>query len=72
MGCDSTFPRQPLESPASPVLAGHKLCTSNSDRNRRDNSPATAGEIGGTGQPRGKIVCIDQRVTIEGMALPVR
>lgn len=62
----------PLESPASPVLAGHKLCTSNSDGNRRDNSPATAGETGGTGQPRGKIVCIDQRVTIEGMGLPVR
>jgi hypothetical protein len=62
----------PLESPTSPVLAGHKVCTANSDGNRRDNSPATAGEIGGTGQPRGKIVCIDQRVTIEGASLPVR
>lgn len=62
----------PLETPASPALAGHKLCTSNSDGNRRDNFPSTAGDIGGTGQPRGKIVCIDQRVTIEGMPLPIR
>jgi sugar lactone lactonase YvrE len=62
----------PLESPASPVLAGHKLCTSNSDGNRRDNSPAGAGEIGGSTQPKGKIACIDQRVTIPGVSLPVR
>ena len=62
----------PLESPASPVLAGHKFCTSNSDGNRRDNSPSTAGEIGGTGQPRGKISCINERVFIPGMTLPVR
>ena len=62
----------PLESPASPVLAGHKLCTSNSDGNRRDNFPNTAGEIGGSGQPRGKISCIDQRVFVPGMSLPVR
>jgi len=62
----------PLESPASPVLAGHTFCTSNSDGNRRDNSPATAGEIGGAGQPRGKISCLDQRVTVRGMDLPVR
>src|SRR5688572_4639057 len=40
-----------LEFPTSPVLVGHRFCTANSDGNRRDNSPATAGEIGGTGQP---------------------
>ena len=62
----------PLETPASPVLVGHKFCTSNSDGNRRDNFPSTAGEIGGTGQPRGKISCIDQRVTIPGLLLPLR
>lgn len=62
----------PLESPASPVLAGNKFCTSNSDGNRRDNSPATAGEIGGTGQPRGKITCLDQRVSVRGTTLPVQ
>ncbi len=62
----------PLESPASPVLAGHRFCTSNSDGNRRDNSPNTAGELGGAGQPRGKISCLDQRVNVRGMELPLR
>lgn len=61
----------PLETPTSPVLAGHKLCTANSDGNRRDNSPSTDGEIGGTGQPKGKISCMDQRVAVPGMTLPV-
>ena len=61
----------PLETPTSPVVVGHKFCTANSDSNRRDNSPSTAGEIGGAGQPKGKISCMDQRVTIPGMKLPV-
>jgi sugar lactone lactonase YvrE len=61
----------PLESPASPALAGNRLCTSNSDGNRRDNFPSTAGEIGGAGQPRGKISCLDQNVTIPGQRLPI-
>jgi sugar lactone lactonase YvrE len=61
----------PLETPTSPVLVGHKFCTANSDGNRRDNFPNTAGEIGGAGQPRGKISCLDQRVTIPGGDLPV-
>jgi sugar lactone lactonase YvrE len=61
----------PLETPTSPVVVGNKFCTANSDGNRRDNSPSTAGEIGGAGQPRGKISCIDQRVTIPGLQLPV-
>jgi sugar lactone lactonase YvrE len=63
----------PLETPTSPVLVGHKFCTANSDGNRRDNSPSTAGEIGGTDPTKkGKISCIDQRITIRGMSLPVR
>ena len=62
----------PLESPASPVVVGNRVCTSNSDGNRRDNSPNTAGEIGGLGQPRGKIVCLDQRVNVQGVSLPIR
>ena len=62
----------PLESPASPVVAGHTLCTSNSDGNRRDNSPNIAGEIGGPGQPLGKISCLDERLSVRGMSLPVR
>ena len=62
----------PLEFPTSPVLDGHKLCTANSDGNRRDNSPSTDGEIGGPGEPKGKISCLDQRVPIPGMVLPIR
>jgi sugar lactone lactonase YvrE len=61
----------PLETPASPVLVGHKFCTSNSDGNRRDNFPNTAGEIKPAGPARGKISCIDQRVTIKGVSLPI-
>lgn len=61
----------PLETPASPVVAGHKVCTSNSDGNRRDNSPASAGEISATGTNKGKISCLDQRVGLPGVTLPV-
>lgn len=62
----------PLETPTSPVLVGHKFCTANSDGNRRDNSPSTEGEIGGTGQPKGKISCFTDRINIPGLSLPVR
>lgn len=60
-----------LEFPASPALAGHKLCTSNSDNDRRDNSPASEGEINAAGPDRGKISCLDQRVNVRGVRLPV-
>ena len=62
----------PLESPASPVVVDRRVCTSNSDGNRRDNSPNTAGEISPTGAFRGKIVCLDQRVNVQGIELPIR
>ena len=62
----------PLETPTSPVVVGHKFCTANSDGNRRDNSPSTEGEIGGTGEPKGKVSCINERVNIPGLSLPVR
>lgn len=61
----------PLETPTSPVLAGHQLCTANSDGARRDNVPNSAGEISPAGPDVGKISCLDQRVTIPGMRLPV-
>ena len=69
---DSTHLRNggPLETPTSPVLMGHQLCTANSDGDRRDNSPSTAGEIGG-GAAKGKISCMDQAVAIPGRVLPV-
>jgi sugar lactone lactonase YvrE len=62
----------PLETPASPALAGRTLCTSNSDGNRRDNFPNTDGEINPAGPARGKISCMDQQVHKRGARLPVR
>jgi len=61
----------PLETPTSPFLLGHKFCTANSDGNRRDNSPNTAGEIKPAGPDVGKISCMDQRLHIPGMRLPL-
>ena len=68
----------PLEFNTSPVLSDRKFCTANLDANRRDNSPNIAGEIATptppslpTG-PLGKISCMDQRLSIPGMRLPVR
>lgn len=62
----------PLESPASPALSNRTLCTSNSDGNRRDNFPNTAGEISPAGPNRGKISCMDERVHTRAGSLPVR
>ena len=62
----------PLETPTSPVLLDHRFCTANSDGNRRDNFPSSAGEIGGAGLPRGKISCIDQGINVSGIQLPIQ
>jgi len=64
----------PLELPTSPVLIGNRFCTANSDGNRRDNSPNSAGEVnqGGPVGARGKISCMDQELEIPGARLPVR
>ncbi|HEY7560480.1 MAG TPA: SMP-30/gluconolactonase/LRE family protein, partial [Candidatus Binatia bacterium] len=69
----------PLEFPTSPFLLGKKFCTANSDGNRRDNSPSTSivpgdnvGDLGGVGQPLGKISCMDKNLKIEGLPLPVK
>jgi sugar lactone lactonase YvrE len=51
----------PLETPTSPVVIGKTICTANSDGNRRDNFPNTAGEITPAGPARGKISCARQR-----------
>jgi len=45
----------PLETPTSPVVLGHTLCVAQSDGNRRDNSPNTAGEVANGG----KVSCTD-------------
>jgi sugar lactone lactonase YvrE len=57
-----------LELPTSPFLAGHRMCVANSDGNRRDNSPNSAGEInsGGPVGNRGKISCMDQPLKVPG------
>lgn len=60
----------PLEFPSSPFLSGSRLCTANADSGRRDNVPATAGELGGAGQPKGKISCMDQPRQIPGQRPP--
>jgi sugar lactone lactonase YvrE len=62
----------PFENDTSPFLLGTTFCTANSDANRRDNSPPTAGELGGTGQPKGKISCMDQSLILSGLVLPVQ
>ena len=61
----------PLETPTSPFLLGHKFCTANSDGNRRDNVPNTAGEIAPGAAFQGKISCMDQPLKIPGTRLPI-
>jgi sugar lactone lactonase YvrE len=63
-----------LEFPTSPVLLHKTFCTANSDGNRRDNSPNTAGEVnqGGPVGARGKISCMDQELGVPGRPLPAR
>jgi sugar lactone lactonase YvrE len=61
----------PLEFPTSPVLAGRRFCTTSSDGNRRDNSPNTAGEAGPASAVVGKVSCLDQRLKVRGLRLPV-
>jgi len=61
-----------LEVPSSPFLGGTLFCTASYDKDRRDNSPNTAGEISPTGPAIGKISCMDQRLEIPGLRLPVR
>ncbi len=53
----------PLAFPTSPFLSDRRFCTANSNAARRDNW----GPGGG-----GKISCLDQRLSIPGMPLPVR
>lgn len=57
----------PLETPTSPVLLGKMLCTTSSDGGRRDNAPASGGEVAG----QGKISCLDQPLDAPGLPLPV-
>jgi sugar lactone lactonase YvrE len=60
-----------LEFPTSPFLTGKLFCTAQSDGNRRDNSPNTAGQVSPNGPNIGKISCMDQELIIRGLPLPV-
>ena len=62
----------PLEFPTSPFLLEHTLCVTSSDGNRRDNSPNTAGEVRPGSAAVAKISCLDQRLSVPGLELPVR
>ena len=65
-----------LELPTSPFLTGKLFCTSQSDGNRRDNSPRDVGEVN-AGAPQnginqlGKISCMDQEFKNPGLRLPI-
>jgi sugar lactone lactonase YvrE len=62
----------PLETPTSPLFLDHLFCVTQSDGNRRDNSPNTAGEVGpGTGF-LAKVSCLEERLSVPGAPLPVR
>jgi len=60
----------PLEFPTSPVLIGRKLCLAHSDGSRRDNFPSTGGEVG-PGRDLAKLSCLDRKLPVEGLPLPV-
>jgi sugar lactone lactonase YvrE len=65
-----------LEFPTSPFITGKVFCISQSDGDRRDNSPRSAGEVN-AGAPSdnlnllGKISCMDQELKIPGVPLPI-
>ena len=62
----------PMEFPTSPFLSGRRLCITHSDGSRRDNFPNTGGEVGPNGPEVAKISCLDQRLEVPGLPLPVR
>jgi streptogramin lyase len=61
----------PLEFPTSPFLVGRTLCVTSSDGNRRDNSPNTPGEVRPGSPFVATISCLDQRLSVPGLELPV-
>jgi sugar lactone lactonase YvrE len=61
----------PLETPTSPVLLGRVFCITQSDGNRRDNSPNSAGEVGPGTPYAGKVSCLQGLLPVRGMPLPI-
>jgi sugar lactone lactonase YvrE len=62
----------PLETPTSPLFLGRTLCVTQSDGNRRDNSPNSAGEVAPGTAAVAKVSCLDEPLPIPGAPLPVR
>jgi len=62
----------PMEFPTSPFLVGRTLCLTHSDGSRRDNFPNTGGEVGPDVPERAKISCLDDKLDVAGLPLPVR
>jgi sugar lactone lactonase YvrE len=61
----------PLEFPTSPFLVGQKLCITQSDVSRRDNSPNTGGEVKPARPEMVKISCLAQALPVPGLVLPI-
>jgi hypothetical protein len=53
-------------------MLSHLLCVTQSDGNRRDNSPNTAGEAAPGTSVVAKVSCLDERLSVPGAPLPVR
>jgi hypothetical protein len=51
------YPTNPVIVPSHAWPHVRTICVSSTDRPGRDNWPGTVGEIGGPGQPKGKISC---------------
>jgi sugar lactone lactonase YvrE len=62
----------PLETPTSPLLLGRVLCVTQSDGNRRDNSPNSAGDVGPGTPYLGKVSCLQGLLPVRGVSLPIR
>jgi streptogramin lyase len=61
----------PLETPTSPLLLGRVFCITQSDGNRRDNSPNSAGEVGPGTPYAAKLSCLQGLLPVRGVPLPI-
>lgn len=62
----------PLETPTSPFITVRTLCVTQSDGSRRDNVPNSGGEVGPGHAAVAKVSCLDQRLDVPGLRLPVK
>jgi hypothetical protein len=62
----------PLEFATSPLFLEHLFCVTQSDGNRRDNSPNTDGEAAPGTAVVAKVSCLQEPLPVKGAPLPVR